>query len=80
MISTTVMSSATTKAGVKHELLFNKPASGIILAHPLQKLQDTEASLLNKRLMLSSSFRCDQFYNYTIYNFGHILLCYVSQT
>ncbi len=80
MISTTVMSSATSKAGAKHKLLFNKPASGIILAHLLQKLQDTEAGLLNKRLVLSSSFRCDQFYKYTIYNFGHILLCYLSQT
>jgi hypothetical protein len=40
----------------------------------------SEAGLLNKRLMLSSSFRCDQIYKYTIYNFGHILLCYLSQT
>ncbi len=30
--------------------------------------------------MLSSSFRCDQIYKYKIYNFGHTLLCYLSQS
>ncbi len=39
-----------------------------------------EAGLLNKRLMLSSSFRCDQIYKYDIYDFGHTLLCYLSRT
>jgi hypothetical protein len=39
-----------------------------------------EAGFLNKRLMLSSSFRCDQIYKYEIYNFGHTLLCYLSRT
>jgi hypothetical protein len=39
-----------------------------------------EASLLNKRLMLSSSFRCDKIYKYETCNFGHTLLCYLSQT
>ena len=34
---------------------------------------ESEASLLNKRLMLSSSFRCDQIYKYEIYDFGHTL-------
>ena len=38
------------------------------------------AGSLNKRLMLSSSFRCDQIYKYKIYNFGHTLLCYLSPT
>ncbi len=38
------------------------------------------AGLLNKRLMLSSSFRCVQIYKYKIYDFGHTLLCYLSQT
>jgi hypothetical protein len=38
------------------------------------------AGSLNKRLMLSSSFRCDQIYKYDIYNFGHTLLCYLSLT
>jgi hypothetical protein len=38
------------------------------------------AGSLNKRVMLSSSFRCDQIYKYKIYNFGHTLLCYLSQT
>jgi hypothetical protein len=38
---------------------------------------DSEAGLLNKRLMLSSNFRCDQIYKYEIYNFGHTLLCYL---
>ncbi len=39
-----------------------------------------EAGLLNKRLMLSSSFRYDQIYKYEIYDFGHTLLCYLSRT
>jgi len=39
-----------------------------------------EAGSLNKRLMLSSSFRCDQIYKYEIYNFGHTLLCCLSRT
>ncbi len=46
--------------------MFNKPTS--------------EASLLNKGLMLSSSFRCDQIYMYKTYDFGHTLLCYLSRT
>ncbi len=46
--------------------MFNKPAS--------------EASLLNKRLMLSSSFRYYQIYKYEIYDFGDTLLCYLSWT
>ncbi len=29
--------------------------------------------------MLSSYFTCDQIYKYEIYNFGHTLLCYLSQ-
>ncbi len=45
-----------------------------------QNFYCTEAGLLNKRLMLSSSFRCDQIYKYKIYNFGHTLLCYLSPT
>ncbi len=42
--------------------------------------EQTEASLFNKRLMLSSSFSCDQIYKYEIYDFSHTLLCYLSQT
>ncbi len=38
------------------------------------------AGVLNKRLMLSSSFRCDQIYKYEISNLGHTLLCYLSPT
>jgi hypothetical protein len=30
--------------------------------------------------MLSSSFRSDQIYKYEKYDFGHTLLCYLSQT
>ena len=37
------------------------------------------AGSLNKRLMLSSSFWCDQIYKYEIYNFGHTL-CFLSPT
>jgi hypothetical protein len=39
-----------------------------------------EAGLLNKMLMLSWSFRCDQIYKYELYDFGHTLLCYLSWT
>jgi hypothetical protein len=35
----------------------------------------SEAGLLNKRLMLSSTIRCDQIYKYELYDFGHTLLC-----
>jgi hypothetical protein len=49
-----------------------KPVSKLLL----QKFP--EASLLNKRLTLSSSFRCGQIYKYEIYDFGHTLLCYLS--
>jgi hypothetical protein len=59
-----VMNLATPKAAAKREHLFNKP----------------EAGLLNKRLMLSSSFRCDQIHKYEINDFGHTLLCYLSRT
>jgi len=38
------------------------------------------AGLLNKMLMPSSSFRCYQNFKYEIYDFGHTLLCYLSQT
>ncbi len=53
-IGMAVMNLVTPKAAAKHELLFNKPAS--------------VAGSLNKRLMLSSSFRCDQIFKYEIYN------------
>jgi len=43
-------------------------------------VQHTEAVLLNKRLMLSSSSRCGQIYKYELYDFGHTLLCYLSRT
>ncbi len=59
-----VMNVVTAKAAAKNELSFNKP----------------EAGLLNKRFMLSSSFRCDQIYKYELYDFGHTLLCYLSRT
>jgi len=39
-----------------------------------------ELGLLNKRLMLTSSFRCDQNYKFELYDFGHSLLCYLSRT
>jgi len=39
-----------------------------------------EAGLLNERLMLSSSFRCNQIYKYEIHHFGYTLLCYLSRT
>jgi hypothetical protein len=35
---------------------------------------------IGQRLMLSSSFRCDQIYKYELYDFGHTLLCYLSRT
>ncbi len=42
--------------------------------------KQSKASLLNKGLVLSLSFRCDQIYKYEVYIFGHTLLCYLSQT
>jgi len=66
LISLTIMNLVTPKVGAEHKLLFNKLAS--------------EAGLLNKRLMLSSSFRCDQIHKYEKYDFGHTLLCYLSRT
>ena len=33
-----------------------------------------------QQLMLNSGFRCDQIYKCQIYDFGHTLLCYLSQT
>jgi hypothetical protein len=42
--------------------------------------REIEAGLLNKRLMLSSNFRCDQIYKYKIHDFGHTLLCHLSRT
>ncbi len=45
-----------------------------------RKAQKPEAGLLYKRLMLSSSFGCDQIYKYELYEFGHTLLCYLSRT
>ncbi len=50
-----------------------------VLSLPFQSVFP-EAGLLNKRLMLSSSFRCDQIYKYEIYDFGHTFLCYLSRT
>ncbi len=46
----------------------------------LSKTWSSVAGSLNKRLMLSLSFRCDQIYKYEKYNFGHTLLRYLSPT
>ncbi len=35
---------------------------------------------VEQKLALSSSFRCDQIYKIRRYDFGHTLLCYLSQT
>jgi len=40
----------------------------------------SEAGLLNKRLMLSLSFRCEQIYKFELYDFSPTLLSYLSQT
>ncbi len=47
---------------------------------PTNWLQKPEASLLNKRFMLSSCFRCDQIYCSQCHEFSHTLLCSLSQT
>jgi hypothetical protein len=63
----------------KHERnSFFKISISLNLMPSCQK--DPVAGSLNKRLILSSSFRCDQIYKYKIYNFGHTLLCYLSPT
>ncbi len=60
---------------------FCKQKATVSHCHPsLTFVGNAVAGSLNKRLMLSSSFRCDQIYNYEIYNFGHTLLCYLSPT
>ncbi len=53
---------------------------GLLKEGKLTEGEGPETGLLNKRLMLSTSFRCDQIYKYEIYNFGHTLLCYLSWT
>ncbi len=40
----------------------------------------TGASLFSKKLELIYNFRCDQIYNFSLYNFGHTLLCCSSLT
>ncbi len=39
-----------------------------------------KSRFVEQRLMLRSSFRCDQIYKNTRDNFGHTLLCYLSPT
>ncbi len=51
-----------------------------VIHRNLIQIEGSEAGLLNTRLMLSSSFRCDQIYKYELYDFGHTLLCYLSRT
>jgi hypothetical protein len=48
--------------------------------HLMKILKCPEACLLNRRLMLSSSFRCDEIHKYEVYGFGNTLLSYLSQT
>jgi hypothetical protein len=55
-----------TLAGHKHELLVNELVS--------------EGGLMKKKLELSSSFRCYIFHDCPSYDFGHTLLCNLSQT
>jgi hypothetical protein len=52
----------------------------VVMLNVVAPTYDPVAGSLNKRLMLSSSFRCDQIYKYETYNFGHTLLCYLSPT
>ncbi len=35
---------------------------------------------VEQMLLLSLNFRCDQIYKYRLHDFGHTLLCYLSQT
>jgi hypothetical protein len=52
-------------------LLFNEPATG---------QQRPEAGFLNKKLVLSRSFRCGQIHHCHIYESGHTLLCCLRLT
>jgi hypothetical protein len=76
----------TTKLGrFMHILVFFlvydfKPRVGAQLYNCLRIIVRSKAGLLNKSLMLSSSFRYDQIYKYEIYDFGHTLLCYLRRT
>ncbi len=67
-IAMIVVNLVTPKATAKQELLFNKLASGL------------RGQFVEQKLMLSSSFRRDQIYKYERYDFGHTVLCYLSQT
>jgi hypothetical protein len=42
------------------------------------KTQVTEVSLMKQKLMLSSSFRCDQIHKCYRYDYGHTLLRYLD--
>jgi len=67
-IAMTVMKLARPKAAAKHELLINKTTS------------EDRGWFIEPKLMLSSSFICVKFHSWYRCDFGHILLCYLSQT
>jgi hypothetical protein len=57
----------TPKVGAKHELLFNKPAS-------VSFIFNGGGWFVEQRLVLSSSFRCDQINNCKRHHFGHTVV------
>jgi hypothetical protein len=48
--------------------MFNKPAF------------EASGRFVEQKHLLSFCFRCEQIYKYERYDFGHTLLCYLSQT
>jgi hypothetical protein len=66
------MNMVTPKVGAKHELLFNELAYGQAL--------ESSGRFIEKKLMLSSSFRCYQIHNCHRHDLGYTLLCYLSLT
>jgi hypothetical protein len=45
-----------------------------------QSTSEARGGFVEQKLMLSSNLRCDQIYEYEMHDFGHTLLCYLSQT
>jgi hypothetical protein len=79
------MNLVTRKAEAKHELLFNKLASGSHLVALLKSILDgqrTQIKLIEvggfveQKVVLSCSLRCDQIYN--SHSFEYTLLCFLS--
>jgi hypothetical protein len=57
-----------------------RKSRGLVNTDNLYAIAKNLGRFFEPKLMLSSNFRCDQIYKYELYDFGHTLLCYLSQT